>query len=228
MTARARSAGRRGRPPRWRAGAARATRGGVKAAAALLCAALLLDAAAARAEEPSQSIALRLGAYVPTGPAMAGLEPGPEGELTLGVRLLPHLSAELGAGLVRPGRSAAAARDPLTGATRVVAPDLWDVPVGGGLRGAWRTGRLELSATAGVAVHFVRVRREVVQAGQVTASSDQDAVLGARLGAAAALVLGRGLTAGIEARLDTARPFLFGARERVDGLRLGLRVAQGF
>jgi hypothetical protein len=197
---------------------------------ALLCSTLLLAAPAARAEEPgaSQTIALRLGAYVPTGRALPGLEPGPEGELTLGVRLLPHLSAELGAGLVRPGRSAAEARDPLTGATRTVEPDLWDVPVGGGLRVTGRTGRLELSGTAGLAVHFVRVRREVAQAGQATSASDQDPVLGARLGAAAALVLARDLTVGLEGRWDSARPFLFGARERVDGLRLGLRVAQGF
>lgn len=202
----------------------------MKAALAPLCSALLLAAAAARAEEPvaSQTIALRLGAYLPTGRALPGLEPGPEGELTLGVRLLPHLSAELGAGLVRPGRSAADERDPLTGATRTVEPDLWDVPVGGGLRATGRAGRLELSATAGLAVHFVRLRRDVVQAGQVTSGADQDPVLGARLGAAVALVLGPDFTAGVEARYDTARPFLFGVRERVDGLRLGLRVAQGF
>lgn len=210
----------------------RATRGAVNAARALLCAALLLAAAAARAGETpsSQTISLRAGAYVPMSRSLAGLEAGPEGELTLGVRLLPHLSAELGAGIVRPGRSAAEVRDPLSGAVRTVEPDLWDFPVGGGLRAVWRAGRLELSATAGVSVHFVRLEREAAAVGQVarTTETDQDSVLGAQLGAAAALLVGRDLTAGVEARWGSARPFLFGTRERLDGVRVGLRVAQGF
>ncbi len=201
----------------------------MKAASALLGSMLLLTAGGARAEEPpTQTIALRVGAYVPTGRAMPGLEPGPEGELTLGMQLLPHLSAELGAGLVRPGRSTAEERDPLTGATITVEPDLWDVSIGGGLRGTERAGRLEASATAGLAVHLVWAQRDAVQAGLVTTSSDQKAVLGARLGVALAVELWRDFTAGVEARYDTARPFLFGVRERVDGLRVGLRVAQGF
>lgn len=199
-------------------------------AAPALASILLLTTGIARAEEPvaTQTIALRVGAYLPTGRAMPGLEPGPEGELTLGMQLLPHLSAELGAGLVRPGRSAAEERDPLTGATLTVEPDLWDVSVGGGLRATGRAGRLEASATAGLAVHLVWAERDVARAGQVTTSSDQKAVLGARLGAVLAVVLWRDFTAGVEARWDTARPFLFGVREHVDGVRLGLRVAQGF
>lgn len=212
------------------AGAPRARPVGVRTLALACCAAALATALPARADEPDpQALALRLGAWLPTGPTMPGLDPGPEGELAMGLRLLPWLGAEMGAGLVHPSSTGAVRRD-ASGVQRTVEPRLWDVPVGGGLRAFLPLGPLELSAAAGVAVHFVSAERDVAtstSASRVT-ESEEDASLGGWAALAAMLPVARHTALGLEGRFTLLRPHLFGERQRLDGFTAGLRVTQGF
>ncbi|ACL67172.1 conserved hypothetical protein [Anaeromyxobacter dehalogenans 2CP-1] len=212
----------------------RATLAGMRPlAAACLAAVLAVTAApAARADDEgldAQVLALRVGAWIPAGPSMAGLEPGPEGELTLGVRLLSWLGAEMGAGVARPSSTSAAVRD-AAGVARTVEPRLWDVPVGGGLRAFLAAGPVELSAAAGVAVHFVSAERDVASSATtaVTTEKEEDASLGGWAAVAAMVPVGRHTSLGVEGRFTVLRPHLFGERQRLDAFAAGLRIAQGF
>lgn len=212
----------------------RATLAGMRPLAAACLAAVLavLAPRAARADDDgpdAQVLALRAGAWIPAGPSMAGLDPGPEGELTLGIRLLPWLGAEMGAGVARPSSSAAVVRD-AAGVERTIEPRLWDVPVGGGLRAFLPLGPVELSAAAGVAVHFVSAERDVATSAStaVTTEKEEDASLGGWGALAAMVKVARHTSLGVEGRFTVLRPHLFGERQRLDAFAAGLRLAQGF
>jgi opacity protein-like surface antigen len=195
----------------------------MRAPLAALAAVALLAPTAARAQPvstpsgpgPDTYIQLHLGAFDPRSSALDALDTGWAVGAAFGARFTPNLSAEAGVGFYRATGSGRTLSDvPLTASLRLRAP----------LKVA------ELSAIAGVGLHLAALNERLVGVATAPAPdhTSDDAAFGYHVGAALGFNLSPTMLVGAEALWTFVEPRFFGARTKIDGLRVAVTLGYHF
>jgi opacity protein-like surface antigen len=179
----------------------------------------LLAAPAARAQPvsepsgPDTYLELQLGAFLP-GSDIDALDPGVALSGTFGAKFSKHVGAEATVGYYRAGSTVKGTPPDLD-----LDTSLNVVPVLASLRLTVPLDALELSARAGVGVHFASLHMTGGATGYDTSTA-----FGYHVGAAAAFNLSRTMLVGVDA-LATFATAKFGASElAIDGLQVSVKL----
>jgi opacity protein-like surface antigen len=192
--------------------------------AALLAAALLAPAAASAQPVSTPSggggppvwLRVHLGASLPQHSDLDGVDPGYDLGGTLGAWFTPVIGVEGGVGYLRS-----------TGTSGGLERTVSDLPFSASLRLRAPGKVVELSAIAGVAIHFASLRVRGTTAGAQEGSDDSMA-FGAQVGVAVDFHLTPTMLVGFDVQRSFVEPKFEGTGVRLDALRIAAALTHQF
>ena len=193
----------------------------MKTPAAFLAALALLAAPAVQAQPvstrsgPRTYLELDLGAFIPQAKDLDGFDPGLALSGTFGAMFNPNIGAEASVGY-----SHASATTALAPPLPSIATSLNDMPVLVNLRLVAPFKTMELSARAGVGVHFASLHA-TAGGGSVFAS---DIAFGFQVGASAAFNLSPTMLVGLDVLGTFAEAKFDGTATRLDGITVAVKL----
>lgn len=195
--------------------------------AALIAACALFAPAAGRAQPvsslsgpgPDTYLELHLGAWLPQHEDLDVVEPGYAFGAALGARFSPYVAVEGGVGYVRASGKEATTRLTVS-----------DVPVTASLRFRYALRPVELTASAGVGLHFVTRTVEIpdLLGGGTASTSRTAAAFGFQVGAGIGFNLSPTMLVGAGVERSFLEPKLDGQRVGFDALRVALTLSYHF